>query len=328
MENANNPEMGTGLTQNDAASLISGILDSDTAATVETADVENETDEVSQNVQHEEIEATEEHADEHSEVADEVHVEDTQDNQEATSPIADDYEVDLDGTKITMKELKSGYLRQSDYTRKTQEVADAKKTFDTNLGTLRNQAVQRLSAMENDIMALLPAQPNWKQLAAESPAEYVEQKEIWQERFNRINALKQERAALEQQNAVEERKQYEQTVRQGQERLKQELPELFEPNTQREFISYIQKAGFTTNDVNAVTDHRLFVLARKAMLYDALQSQKAEAVKKVASKPPLTKPGTNTARVSSAQSSYERDVKRLNKTGSVNDAASVLKHLL
>lgn len=49
MTDASNSDNGIGLSQNDAASRISGLLDSnlDIAATVETGDVENETDEVS-----------------------------------------------------------------------------------------------------------------------------------------------------------------------------------------------------------------------------------------------------------------------------------------
>ena len=40
-------------------------------------------------------------------------------------------EVEFDGGKVTLKELQDGYLRQSDYTRKTQELAEQRKTLET-----------------------------------------------------------------------------------------------------------------------------------------------------------------------------------------------------
>ena len=45
-----------------------------------------------------------------------------------TKPAEDDPEVDLDGkTKVKMSELKKGYMQQSDYTKKTQELAAQQK---------------------------------------------------------------------------------------------------------------------------------------------------------------------------------------------------------
>lgn len=45
-----------------------------------------------------------------------------------TAP-SDDTEIEVDGQKMTVAELKSGYMRQSDYTRKTQEIAEERQKF-------------------------------------------------------------------------------------------------------------------------------------------------------------------------------------------------------
>lgn len=37
---------------------------------------------------------------------------------------------EIDGQKLTLDELKSGYLRQSDYTKKTQELAEQRKELE------------------------------------------------------------------------------------------------------------------------------------------------------------------------------------------------------
>jgi len=51
----------------------------------------------------------------------------------------DNAEIELeDGVKTTLKELKGGYLRQSDYTKKTQELAEQRKELETFKGWLDN----------------------------------------------------------------------------------------------------------------------------------------------------------------------------------------------
>ncbi len=54
----------------------------------------------------------------------------------AAPQIADDTAFELPGVEgqVTLAELKDGYLRQSDYTRKTQEVAEARKTNEKAVG--------------------------------------------------------------------------------------------------------------------------------------------------------------------------------------------------
>ena len=48
----------------------------------------------------------------------------------SVAPVTDDTHVEIDGQRLTLSELKSGYLRQKDYTRKTQEISDVRKRYD------------------------------------------------------------------------------------------------------------------------------------------------------------------------------------------------------
>jgi len=61
-----------------------------------------------------------------------------------------------DGTKIDRDEVVKGYLRQSDYTRKTSEVAELRKTLEaetTRINGITEAFIDRLSAM-------IPAPPD------------------------------------------------------------------------------------------------------------------------------------------------------------------------
>ena len=143
MTDASNSDNGIGLSQNDAASHISSLLDSnlDFAATDETSDVENETDEVStpsDDVIEPSDEQTLEDSDELVEAG-----EDEADEAEVAAPVlSDDMEVEVNGQKLSLKELKQGYERTADYTRKTQELAEAKRGVDVQVNQIRDQSLQ------------------------------------------------------------------------------------------------------------------------------------------------------------------------------------------
>jgi hypothetical protein len=44
--------------------------------------------------------------------------------------LSDDTEIDVNGEKVTVGEMKAGYMRQSDYTKKTQEIAREREEFE------------------------------------------------------------------------------------------------------------------------------------------------------------------------------------------------------
>ena len=61
----------------------------------------------------------------------------------------DTEEIDLEGVKYRVpKALKDGYLRQADYTRKTQEVAEARRTADAEIQQ-RRQAIEQQAEMQS-----------------------------------------------------------------------------------------------------------------------------------------------------------------------------------
>lgn len=77
------------------------------------------------------------HAENQREQAREVLEEHEPENKEVQEPvkpeITDDIEVEIDGDKITLGELRNGYLRQSDYTKKTMSLAEQRKAYEKEL---------------------------------------------------------------------------------------------------------------------------------------------------------------------------------------------------
>ena len=110
----------------------------------ETTDevVEETTDEVIEETQEEtETEATESEEVEKDPTEEEEAAEDDDLEQTVTKGF-----VDIDGEKVSIEEVKLGYLRQADYTKKTQAVAEQRKAAEEELQKLRAS----LEASSND----------------------------------------------------------------------------------------------------------------------------------------------------------------------------------
>ena len=62
--------------------------------------------------------------------------------------------VEVDGVEMTVEEIKAGYLRQRDYTRKTQEISESRKqleAFNAELSRERAQYEQLLPMLEQKL---------------------------------------------------------------------------------------------------------------------------------------------------------------------------------
>jgi hypothetical protein len=331
MTGASNSDNGIGLSQNDAASHISSLLDSnlEIAATDEPSDVENEADEVS-TPSDDVIENSDEQTLEDSDELVDAETDEAEETEVAAPVLSDDTEVEVNGQKLSLKELKQGYERTADYTRKTQELAEAKRGVDVQVNSIRDQSLQWFQNMEREIAMHLPQEPNWAQLAEENPTEYVVQKEQWAARHAQIGRIRHERALVEQQQAQIQETQLKQVLVEGQKRLWEMHPELGKPETgkAKALGDYLVNAGIPAEAIGRETNPVLFSMAFKAMQFDQLQAQKAKAVKVVDAKPPLTTPGSSPARSNNSQNVVDRKMSALKRSGSQAAAADVLKHLL
>ena len=85
--------------------------------------------------------------------------------------------------------------------------------------------------------------------------------------------------------------------------------------------------GVTQDELNTLSDHRMFLLARKAALFDEIQSQDLTEKR---DRTPLKNAKPGVAKTSAdVITQQERDIRdRLTKTGSVKDAANLFKSIL
>ena len=245
------------------------------------------------------------------------------------------YRVTVDGEEIevTQDELINGYSRQQDYTRKTQELANQRKTIEEQSKELAQRDAlykQLLPKMEAEIQASMVDEPDWKTLVDEDPVAYVREQQIWNEKKEKLEAAKAERQRVEQEAYEKQQQQLAQFVQEGQQKLLEIIPEWKNAEVaQKEKLAIrdygINVLGYAPQEMDAIYDYRALLGLRNGWL----NSQTVEATKKKPTqKAParVARPGTTTRKKTVAPVKRAKQV--LAKSGKVQDAAKVFEQFL
>ena len=249
-----------------------------------------------------------------------------EDAQEETKPEVFTVKVDGKEVEVTLEELQKGYSRNQDYTRKTQQVAEARKAAEAELQAIRaerEQYAQLLGALSEQVKTAADPKIDWDRLYQEDPIEWVRQREVMRENQEKAAAIQSEQQRLAQLSQQEQAQQRQALLAQEQEALVAAIPEWKDAKkAQAEkamLVQFGQKIGFTPDDLKNVVDHRAVVMLRKAALYDQMMSKRGQIKPVTNNGPRPAKPGA-AGRVSSNTEAM-RAQQRLAKTGRVDDAA-------
>ncbi|WP_343577947.1 hypothetical protein [Pseudomonas sp.] len=247
------------------------------------------------------------------------------------------FTVKVDGkeVEVTLDELKNGYQRQSDYTRKTQEAAELRKQAETE----RSQANQErehyfnnLQRMQVQLESVLEhqSQIDWNKLIDENPVEAVRQQHLLQERQARYQQVMAEQQRVAQQYQAEQAQAQASYLSEQREALLAKLPDWKDDAKaaaeQGAISKFLQEQGFDSAEIQAVTDHRHVLIARDAMRYrDLMANAKAQAKKVQEAPQRVVKPGVGESPNLDRRTTA---MKQLGKTGRVEDAAAVFAQFL
>ena len=109
------------------------------------------------------------------------------------------------------------------------------------------------------------------------------------------------------------------------------LPEWGDPKKQHEIGSHIRDyarvQGFSDEEIGSLVDHRSLIVLRKAMLYDEVNSSDVKS-KKLKNKPRVVRSGKGVSRKDDSRRKRTSKMNRLQKSGHVDDAASILEDLM
>jgi hypothetical protein len=131
------------------------------------------------------------------------------------------------------------------------------------------------------------------------PQEYMRQNYAYQARMAELQQAQAAQAELTRREQLAQAQDLQARTADEQTKLLTAIPEWKDTaKAQAEagaVDGYLQKVGFSTNERNSLNDHRMVVVARKAMLYDQLMQQQTQATQRVQNVPPRAeRPGVST----------------------------------
>jgi len=296
----------------------------------------------------EEEESTEETQDESLEEEPEEEESEEDDDYEGTEEREvegqDLYAVTIDGEEhqIPLDELLKGYSRQSDYTRKTQQVSEQRKEFDAmkqnmaqeyqQIQAERNQYVQSLQNLMKTSMGNVDKFDNidWETMKETDPIEYVTKREEFREAQEKVQGMRNEQQMAQQRQAAQEQTSRQELLQREHNALVDALPDWGNPDKQKGLAKgirdYAMGQGFAKEELDSLVDHRSILVLLKAKQYDQLQKADVKS-KKLKNKPRVIRAGTGRDKDADSKSKRTAKMKRLRSSGHVDDAASILEDL-
>ena len=259
--------------------------------------------------------------------------------------VEDVYIVKIDGTdtEVTLDELQAGYHRQSDYTRKTQELAAERKAlaesqqqYEAEIqesNTVREQYVQAIGQFIAQTNSNLGEYANidWRALKENDPLEYVTKRDEFREHQGRIQHAQQLQQKAQQEAQENQGRLIQEKVAQEHELMMGIIPEWGNAEKRAELAgkirSYSTSQGFSEQEIEGLMDHRSLNLIIKAMKYDALENGQIKN-KKIRNKPRLVKSGTSRTKEATNKKRRAAQINKLQESGSYKDAAKLLEDLL
>lgn len=249
--------------------------------------------------------------------------------EQEAEPQAEEYiTVEYNGASYNVpKELEGHLLREADYTKKTQALAEQRKQLEAERNELpkkiETQYAEKLTQLENLLAQAVNAdeQTDWKALLESDPVEYLRRKELAEERKAKF-------AELQQQNQARQQEHLKAVLTAERDKLLEKLPEWKDEKVaekaKNEMKSYLQTHGFSQGEIDGITDHRVIVLLDKAMRFEAL-GKKDLAAKRIEKLPPkVERPGAaNENKVNPVRNANLK----LKQTGKLDDAAAAISQM-
>jgi hypothetical protein len=333
---SDNTESGSDLTISEATTAFEGMLSTPEDSKEQPTEKEEDTQEAE--VEETEVELEAEEAEEVEEAEDDT--EDDSENEEEVEEVEEEqtFTVKAAGEEkeVTLDELVTSYQLGSDYTKKTQEVAEQRKVIEQEAKAIiearqvRDDYSQRLKSVEQFLVGSNGSPEDLAELKENDPIGYAVKVAEMTEKKDQLQIVQAEQNRIAQQQNSDREAQMQNFVAGEAQKLTQSLPE-FSDKTKGEKIrndirSYGKKVGFTDEELSQVYDSRHVLVLHKAAQYDKLMAGKAGVKKKVANAPKMVKGGAKVKQnVTDKQKKLQQ---RLIKSGDARDAASIFENLM
>jgi hypothetical protein len=232
--------------------------------------------------------------------------------------------------EATTEDLAKSYMRQQDYTKKTQALAarenEAVQFLTQKHEEIRSQYLSQAELSRAAIvqMAGIKSESEMAELANSDPAAWVAENQRQRQINNYLNTLNQQIEGEKQQSkAMEEQR----LAQQRQQQFSKTWDVLSKEGIDKPKLAKIygdvsNKYGLTNEELAQVYDHRFVQIMRDAVAYQALKDQKPMVAKKAQEAPRMP-----SKQIAPAQERRDRELENRFKAGraKLNDLAAFLR---
>jgi|TARA_R110001599_G_scaffold64289_2_gene180889 hypothetical protein len=265
-------------------------------------------------------------------------IDDEIDEEEEEAPTNYAVKVDGEEVEVSLDELLNGYSRQSSFTRKSQELAEERQTFQVEseaVKTERAQYAQLLGALQQQLSVdSSEPEPNWDDLYAKDPIEATRVERIYRQnkeaKNSKLQAINAEQQRLSQTQAQEQETQIRTIIAAESEKLVETIPswkdEKVRDKERTELRSYLVEQGLSEDELSSLIRATHVNLLRKAYLYDKGVKRTKKAAKKPAGK--TIRAGSRKPSTKTLNRQQKMARKQFNNSGRLDDATNLIESLM
>ena len=328
-----NQESNSVETPRDATDVFTEILEAEESN--DKPEVDNE-EVATEAVEETDEEALEEEVEEESEDEPEATEEEDEDSDEVEVEERKTFRVKANGEEkdVTLTELVEGYQKGSDYTKKSQALADDRKKVEAEAHAvseamqMREQYAQRLGQVQQLLEQDANDGVNLEELKENDPIQYAIKVAEKTENNKKIQLINQEQGRLAQAQKAQAAQHQAKMVAHESNMLTDKVKEFSDPKKaeqiKNDIRSFGKSVGFSDEELAQVYDHRHVIVMQKAAQWDKLQKSNPGVSKKLTKAPKMAKKGNKIAKTDV----YQKQKKRLQGSGSIEDATELFKNFI
>jgi hypothetical protein len=238
--------------------------------------------------------------------------------------------------EVTLQELIEGYQKGTDYHKKTNQLAEQRKTVEAEKAAIeqakqaRDAYSERLKVMDNFLSQQMQGE-DIESLKETDPIAYAVKVAERTQQEKQLSQLRAEQQRIAREQQAEHEAVMEKRLVEEAKRVAEAIPDYAHPEkgekVRSELRSFAKSIGYSDAELANATDSRAVLTLWMASQYQKLQKAKPGVTKKVAEAPKMLRSGNATGKTIATEAA-KQDFARLRKTGSRQDAARVFERFL
>lgn len=235
--------------------------------------------------------------------------------------------------KPTIKELREGYMRQKDYSRKTAETArqrdevpeKIRQGIEGERAAYANE-LQTLQAVVIDFVAPELKNVDWNKLASEDQFEYIRLQNRSNQVSQLLKGLQTKQQEVSKQQEIEKGQAFSKAAQESRAVLEEKIPG-WNDELYQSLMESAKEYGYKHDEVSQWIDPKAFQLLHDAQQFRKMQATKPIVDKRVVNIPRVVKPGSS-SHTNAAVTRASEASKKLKSSGRLEDAATVIRSRL